>query len=115
MHELSVAIGIVDGVLEELRRRGAAEVCAVHLRLGRLSGVDKDALLFCYGVACEKTPLARSRLVVEDVDVVIFCPECGAEGPTRSFPTLACAACGALAGRLLHGHELEVSAMELVT
>jgi hydrogenase nickel incorporation protein HypA/HybF len=115
MHELSIALSIVDGALEELQRQGAAEAAAVHLRVGRLSGVDKDALLFSYGVACQDTALASSHLVIEDVDVVILCPECSAERPTRSFPVLTCAECGAMAERVVHGQELEITAMEVVT
>ena len=112
MHELSIALSIVDGVLEELDRQ-SGQVEAVHLRLGRMSGVDKDALSFSYGVACEGTALANSRLLIEDVDVTIFCPACGMERPTRSFPLLTCADCGAAGGRLLRGEELEITAMEM--
>jgi len=114
MHELSIALNIVDGVLEELDRQKSGHVEAVHLRLGRLSGVDKDALSFSYGVACEGTPLANSRLLIEDVEVAIFCPVCGVERPTRSFPVLICADCGAVGERVLRGAELEITAMELV-
>src|SRR5579859_4184040 len=99
MHELSIALSIVDGVLEELDRQKSGQVEAVHLRLGRLSGVDKDALSFSYGVACEGTPLANSQLLIEDVEVAIFCPACGRERPTRSFPLLTCAECGAASQR----------------
>jgi hydrogenase nickel incorporation protein HypA/HybF len=114
MHELSIALGIVDGALEELQRRGARQASAVHLRVGRLSGVDKDALLFSYGVACQQTALARSRLVIEDVDIVILCPVCGAERRIRSFPLLTCAECGAIAERVLQGDELEITGMEVI-
>ena len=113
MHELSIALSIVDGVLEELHHRGATQASAVYLRVGRLSGVDKDALLFSYEVASQDTVLGRSNLVIEDVDITIFCPACGAERPIRSFPVLTCAACGAISNRVLQGHELEITAMEV--
>jgi len=45
MHELSIAMGIVEAATEEAQKRGV-QVSAVHLRLGALSGVVKDALLF---------------------------------------------------------------------
>jgi len=77
--------------------------------------VDKDALLFSYTVACHDTALANSRLVIQDVEVVIFCPDCGAERPTQSFPVLTCLECGAVAERVVHGEELEITAMEVVT
>jgi hydrogenase nickel incorporation protein HypA/HybF len=115
VHELSIAVSIVDGALEELRRRGAEEVTAIYVRVGRLSGVDRDALLFSYGLAVQDTALARSRLVIEPVEVAIFCPQCQAERPTRDFPMLICEACGALAGSVVHGNELEMTGMEIVS
>lgn len=113
MHELSIAVSIVDGVLEEVERRGATDVSAVHVRIGRLSGVDKDALLFSWNVATEGTPLAHSSLLIEDVDVVVLCPTCNAERPIECFPLLACAQCGSLAPNVVHGQELEITAMEV--
>jgi hydrogenase nickel incorporation protein HypA/HybF len=53
MHELSMALSIVDGALEELERRGLKHASAIYLRLGRLAGVDKDALQFSYNVASQ--------------------------------------------------------------
>jgi hydrogenase nickel incorporation protein HypA/HybF len=45
MHELSIAMSIVDMAQEELERHGGLQVQAVHLKLGRLTGVVKEALL----------------------------------------------------------------------
>ncbi|MBV9087575.1 MAG: hydrogenase maturation nickel metallochaperone HypA [Acidobacteriaceae bacterium] len=114
MHELSIAVSIVDGALEELERQGATQAAAVYVRVGRLSGVDKDALLFSYGIACQDTALAGSQLVIEDIEVSVLCPVCGLERPTRSFPTLTCSECGAMADRVVRGEELEIRAMEVV-
>jgi hydrogenase nickel incorporation protein HypA/HybF len=113
MHELSIAVSIVDGVLEEAERRGARQVEAVHVRVGRLSGIDKDALSFSYAIACQDTPLAHSRLEIEEVEVVVLCPRCGAERPIESFPLLACAVCGSQAEHVLHGDELEIRGFEV--
>jgi hydrogenase nickel incorporation protein HypA/HybF len=115
VHELSIAVNIVDGALEELRRRGAKEARAIYVRVGRLSGVDPDALLFSYGLAAQDTALACSQLVIERVDVALFCPECRAERPTRDFPMLICAECGTVTGSVVHGDELEITGMEIVS
>ena len=113
MHELSIALSIVDGVLEEATRHGPGQVDAVHVRLGRLSGVDKEALLFSYALASESTPLAHSRLVIEEIEVVILCPQCRAERSATSFPLLYCSECGSLGERIVHGEELEITALEM--
>jgi hydrogenase nickel incorporation protein HypA/HybF len=113
MHELSIALSIVDGVLEEAGRHGTGQVEVVYVRVGRLSGVDKDALLFSYRVACGDTPLVNSRLEIEDVEVVIYCSQCQGERTLRSFPLLICDDCGSAANRVVHGDELEISRLEI--
>ncbi len=112
MHELSIAMGIVDAALDESQRRGV-EVSAVHLRLGALSGVVKDALLFSYEVACQDTPLQGSQLIVEDVPVIVFCPQCQQERELPSVQLFACPECGAPTMDVRHGKELEVFALEV--
>jgi hypothetical protein len=56
MHELSIAMSIVDMALGEAERR-QVQISAVHLKLGPLSGVVKEALLSSYEMACYDTPL----------------------------------------------------------
>ena len=58
MHELSIALGIVDIAEEESGRRGGVAVLAVHVKLGPLSGVVKEALLSAYELARENSLLA---------------------------------------------------------
>ena len=112
MHELSIAMSIVDAALEESQRRGV-KVSAVHLRLGALSGVVKDALLFSYDVACQDTPLAGSQLVVEDLPVIVFCPQCQKEHTLNSVQLFACPECGIPTMDIRQGKELEVFALEV--
>lgn len=112
MHELSIAMGIVEAATEEAQRRGV-QVSAVHLRLGALSGVVKDALLFSYEVACQDTPLAGSRLIVEDVPVVVFCARCNGLRELTSLQSFACPECQTPTMDIRQGKELEVFALEV--
>lgn len=66
MHELSVAISLVDAACERLDALGDVRVEAVCVRLGPLSGVVKDALLFCFDAATQGTRLEGARLDIED-------------------------------------------------
>ena len=112
MHELSIAMSIVDTALEESRQRGV-QVNAVHLRLGALSGVVKEALLFSYEMACQDTALQGSRLIVEEVPVEVFCPQCHERRSLPSIQSFACPECGAPTRDILRGKELEVFALEV--
>ena len=112
MHELSIAMGIVDAALEEAQSRGV-QVSAVHLRLGALSGVVKEALLFSYEVACQDTPLQGSQLIVEDVPVIVFCEQCQKERHLHSVQLFVCPECGEPTMDVRQGREIQVFALEV--
>ena len=112
MHELSIALCIIECAEEEAARHDC-KVTAVHLRLGQLSGVAKDALLFAYELACEDTSLAGSRLLIEEVPVVVFCSQCAAERALTSIQSLCCPVCGAPTPEVVQGREMELAALEL--
>ncbi|HET6178886.1 MAG TPA: hydrogenase maturation nickel metallochaperone HypA [Candidatus Sulfotelmatobacter sp.] len=112
MHELSIAMSIVDAALDESQRR-CVQVSAVHLRLGALSGVVKDALLFSYEMACQDTPLQGSRLIVEDIPVVVYCPRCQESRILVSVQSFACPECNQPTMDIRQGKELEVFALEV--
>jgi hydrogenase nickel incorporation protein HypA/HybF len=112
MHELSIAMGIVEAAADEAQRR-RVKVNAVHLRLGVLSGVVKDALLFSYELACQDTPLAGSQLVVEEVPVAVLCPRCKEKRVLSSVQSFACPECGTPTMNIVQGKELEVFALEV--
>jgi hydrogenase nickel incorporation protein HypA/HybF len=114
MHELSIALSILDLVGEESARHGG-RVAAVHLRLGPLSGVVREALASAYDLAREGTPLAEAELVVEEVPVVTYCPACAREVTPASVQELRCPDCGTPTPRLLRGRELEVVALEIAS
>jgi hydrogenase nickel incorporation protein HypA/HybF len=112
MHELSIAMSIVEMAQEEAAQRDV-QVQAVHLKLGALCGVVKEALLSSYEMACDDTPLRGSRLVIEEVPVVIFCPQCKMQRPLHSVQLFCCAECGTPTSEIVHGKELEVIALEI--
>jgi hydrogenase nickel incorporation protein HypA/HybF len=113
MHELSIAMSIVEISSQELIRQGGGRVTAVHLRLGPLSGVIREALLGAYELACDNSPLAGSRLIVEDEPVEVDCPTCGTQ-PVESIQEMRCVKCGRLCGKIVRGRALEITAMEIV-
>jgi hydrogenase nickel incorporation protein HypA/HybF len=112
MHELSIAMSIIELAEEEAESRGV-EITAVHVRLGALSGVVKEALLSCFEMACVDTPLQASRLMIEELPVVIFCPICQAQRTLKSIQLFCCPECGTPCSEIVQGKELEVVAMEI--
>lgn len=113
MHELSIAISLVEGASEEASRHPGEYVEAVRLKLGRASGVVKEALLFCYELACEGTPIAGSRLEIEDVETAVFCDRCKEESEIEDIRDLRCQRCGRPSGKVVRGREILIVGLEL--
>lgn len=114
MHEQSIALSIVDVACEELQRQGGGRAIAVHLKLGPLSGVIKEALLSAYAPACQNSPLAGSKLIIEETPVEIDCPKCNGPRRVESVQEMKCIVCGTFSSDVVSGRELEVTAMEVV-
>jgi len=113
MHELSIAYSLVATAEEAALQVGANQVDVVHLRLGQLSGVVKDALLFGYDIATEGTILAGSTLQIEEVPVVVYCAECDAERQLPNIQYFRCPTCGTPTGDIRQGKELELVSLEI--
>jgi hydrogenase nickel incorporation protein HypA/HybF len=94
-------------------RARAGRVAAVHLKLGRLCGIVKEALLSAFEMAREGTPLSHAELVIEEIPLVIHCPACAADGMPKSLYELRCPTCGVLTNEIVSGQELEVRALEI--
>ena len=112
MHELSIAMSLVEIACEKASGLGDVRVVALHLRLGALSGVVKEALLFSFEVAAAGTKVAGARLEIEDVPLTVICPRCAEERELAGFP-LACPVCETPTPQLLRGKDLELHALEV--
>lgn len=115
MHELSIAMSIIDIAIDESESRNGAAVKAIYLRMGPLSGVIKQALASAFDLAREGSTMANSELVIEEVPLVVFCATCQAEQTIDCFQDLSCPQCGTPSGNIVSGRELEVVAMEIET
>ena len=62
MHEMSIAVAIVEQVERAAREHGATAVEAIRLQVGELAGVVPQALEFCFELACAGTVLAGAAL-----------------------------------------------------
>jgi hydrogenase nickel incorporation protein HypA/HybF len=113
MHELSIAMSLIDAASEEAQRR-RARVLVVHLKVGPLSGVVSEALKGAYELAREGSLLEDAELVIEETPIRMQCAECRTERGVVSIQELRCAACGSPATEITSGRELEVFAMEIV-
>lgn len=113
MHELSIALSIIDQIEDEMESRCLHDVEAIHLKLGVFSGVDSNALLFAWELACEGTSLEGSRLEIETVPLLVYCAFCCRKVAPPSCYQICCPDCGTPALQIVQGRELEVVSLEV--
>jgi hydrogenase nickel incorporation protein HypA/HybF len=113
MHELSVALSLVEAACERVEALGDVRIEAVCVRLGPLSGVVKEALSFCFEAATQGTRIEGARLDIEDAPLVAFCPRCSEERRIASAQHLRCPECGEPTPHIVQGRELELTALEV--
>ncbi len=113
MHELSIAMSIIDVAEETAEQHGGGKVRSIRVRVGPLSGVVAEALQSAFTLAREGTGLDGAELVIDEVPLVIHCPACAAERTPESPFMLVCPVCGAETPTVVSGRELEVASLEI--
>ena len=113
MHELSIALNILEIVGEHARLHGAGRVVAVHLNLGPLSGVSIDSLRSAYDLAREGSTLEDAVLSITEVPLVLHCSRCEADRPAMSHQQLCCIDCGTASAEVVSGRELDIVSLEI--
>jgi len=111
MHELSIAESIITAVVQEMEEQSLSSVSVIGVRIGAVSGVLPDALLFSYEVAIGGTALSDTKLEIEKVPAEGKCRHCEAHVRLGDCSFL-CPKCGSGAVDLRSGHELEVAYIE---
>jgi hydrogenase nickel incorporation protein HypA/HybF len=109
MHELAITQSVVDMVVERMAGR---RIATVRVRVGELSGVVPDAMLFCYDVLTAGTDLEGSRLEIERTPGIGHCRDCDQDFALPDLIMLC--PCGSADVALLGGRELEVASVDLV-
>ncbi|MEU3986289.1 hydrogenase maturation nickel metallochaperone HypA [Streptomyces sp. NPDC026672] len=113
MHEMSIALAVVDQVAEAAVRAGdVTAVRTVRLDVGELAGVVPDALTFSFELASAGTLLEGAALVTDTVPGRARCAPCAHEWAVGMPPRLLCPRCDSGTTTLLTGRELRIAAVE---
>jgi len=111
MHELSIAQSLISSVVQEKQDRGLGPIRSVGLKIGELSGVLPEALIFCFDLAREGTPLEEAELKIEKVAARLHCKKCGTENEPAELVFL-CPKCASGEIQIINGYELDIVYLE---
>lgn len=112
MHELSIALALVEQMEKVAREQKARAVPRVTVVVGTLSGVDAEALRGAFPLAAEGSIAEGAELVITPVPASVRCRRCG-RVTTPDVPFLRCAGCGGCEVDVVSGRELHIHAMDV--
>ena len=112
MHELSIAMNIVEIAEENARKEGAKTVTEIELEIGTLSGVVLEALEFAMDSAIKETMLEGAKVKMVTVKGRAKCTECGMLFNTDTAFT-PCPGCGNPFSDIVQGKELTVKKLKI--
>lgn len=114
MHEVSIALGMVDELARIAKENNAKHITSVNLRIGRSSGIVIDSLKFAFDAIKLENPLISSaEILIEEVSLRYECNDCKISFEIESIHFPACPDCKSYSLKLLSGDEMDIVNVEL--
>lgn len=112
MHELSIAMGIVEIAERETKKAQARVVERIELEIGTLAGIELESLDFVWPSAVSGTVLESAERTINVIEAIGKCIDCDMEYPMENLYD-PCPGCGSVFRGILQGKELRVKALEV--
>ncbi|MCX8069520.1 MAG: hydrogenase maturation nickel metallochaperone HypA [Thermodesulfovibrionales bacterium] len=113
MHEASIALTLLERVVEECKNNGCSAVKNVKIEVGRASGVLPDALLFVFNAIKSDTIASSATLEIDETILTAKCNNCQKEFTTDESYIFECPFCNSNSFSVLRGRELNIIEIEV--
>lgn len=110
MHELSIALSIVELSVEEARKADSTNISKVEVEIGTMAGVETEALLFAWDSVIQGTMAGKADLVIKTIQAEARCLQCGKDFQAENF-FVECPICGSFRYEITKGKELRISSL----
>lgn len=112
MHEMSIAVSIVDIVCKKAIEEDAKKINSIELEIGELSGIMIDALEFGFEAATKNTLADGALLKINKVQGKALCKNCDKHFHIEHEYT-PCPTCNDFNFELLEGKELNIKSFNI--
>jgi len=106
MHEMSIAVGLIEGVLHAAEEAGAEQVESVELEVGLFQQVVPEAMRTAWEAVSENTPAQGAELRLTEVPAVARCRTCGARFEPNVEYSFACPKCDQADVEIVAGRDI---------
>lgn len=114
VHEVAVALAMVDELRKIAEDNSAKKILNIRLRIGRMSGIVTDSLKFAFdAVKLEHAFISSAEIVIEEVPLVYKCNECGGSFHTDTIYFPSCPDCDSYNLMIVSGEEQHIEKVEM--
>ena len=110
MHELSIVMNIVDLAEQTVRAHQARKIDSIVLHIGKLAGIEMDALEFVWESGVRGTVLEGAERKIEICPAIGHCLECGLKFEMEFIYDI-CPECNGYSKEIIAGKELRVKSL----
>ena len=112
MHELGIAVNILDIVRQSVPEGQTSAVGNIRLRIGPFAGIVPASLKFCFAAIADDAGMDKASLQIEQTLLAASCRDCGNSSEVKNF-TFRCSECDGDDLEIISGKELEVVEIEI--
>lgn len=110
MHELSIAMSIVELAKKEAKKQNALQINEIEIDVGKFSGVDIPSLTFVLESIIQHTIMHKCRIQINQIEGKSRCLDCGCEFDAPEIFSI-CPDCQSYKTQLLSGRELKLKSL----
>ncbi len=114
MHELSIAVQLVEQVLAAAAENDAARVTVVRLDVGAMQLVVPEAMQTAFAASVQGTVAEGAELLINEVEAKARCRECG-HGFAPEIGNYMCPECLQANAEIIQGRDILLTSLECVT
>ncbi|MGZ0014708.1 hydrogenase maturation nickel metallochaperone HypA/HybF [Yeosuana sp. AK3] len=112
MHELSIALGIVDIAEKETKKAQKSKVDLIELEIGTLAGIEFDSLDFVWPIAVKNSVLEFALKKIKVIHGEAKCSDCDTVFKLDHVYD-SCPNCNSYLKVIIKGKELLVKSLEV--
>lgn len=112
MHEMSIAMNIIELASAAAREEGAKAIDSIELEIGTMAGVMIESLEFCFEAAAKGTLAEGAVLDITSIPAEGRCTVCNKISAFDSL-TAQCQHCGEYLLSLSTGKDLKIKAITI--
>jgi len=113
MHEVSIALSLLEIIEKKCREEGYSWVESVKVRIGQASSILPEALNFAFEMAKKETIAREAALLIDLIPVKALCKTCLHSFEGKNLYIFECPFCSSSSLQIISGHELQLVEMEV--